>query len=257
MKKLFIIGAVLTVVVGAVAGMFALVAAITRPAESYAEQQARLAREAQSAEFWQWVVKIIVVLVAISILTAITLIWSSFSHKRKMELLRFQEDRMRLKPDQNGNYDVRFDRQGETIRIRPGNKPFAEPPVFVNGAMPNQLPAGRSGGNAGKGMTVRRNQEPIAYYSVRDIQPEQLEAPAADRGVNLPTDLQASEVDLPNLQPEIYGKFTDLLPEMERYIREGRGKTETLKALGLVGRYYKEAGPVYDDLAAKFAKEQA
>lgn len=257
MRKLIIFGAVLALAGGLALGLFTLVGAITRPPESYAEQQARLAREQQSADFWQWVVRVIVALVAIAVLTAIALVWSSFSHKRKMELLRFHEDKMRLKPDANGNYDVRFDRQGETIKMRPGNTPYPAEYHFVSGAMPQPLqPPGRGSAGANRGLTIRQNQQPVAYY-VKEVEPPELEAPAPGRSVNLQADLPVSTPDLPNLQPEIYSKFTDVLPQMETYVREGRGKTEALKDLGLGGRYYKEAGVLWDDLAAKVAKEQA
>jgi hypothetical protein len=254
MRKLIIAVAALALVGGLALGLFALVGAITRPAETYAEQQARLAREQQSADFWQWVIRVVLVLICVVVLGTVALIWSNYSHRRKMELLRFHEDRMRLKPDQNGNYDARFDRYGEVIKVRPGNKAFAEPPVFVNGAMPTQLQApGRNGSSGQRGMTVRRNQEPIAYY-VNEVTPPELEAPMPARTVNLPSDLPVSEPDLPNLQAEISRKFTDVLPEIETAIREGRGKTDTLKALGLGGRYYKEAGTLWDEVEARLKK---
>ena len=44
---------------------------------------------------------------------------------------------------------------------------------------------------------------------------------------------------------------------METYIRKGRGQTAALKELGSGGRYYKEAGVWWNDLATKVAKEQA
>lgn len=163
---------------------------------------------------------------------------------------------MRLKLDVNGNYDVRFDRYGEVIKVRPGNKPIAEPPVFVNGAMLTQLQApGRGSAGSNRAMTIRRNQEAVAYY-VNEVTPLELEAPTPARAVNSPADLPTSGVDLPNLQAEISRKFTDLLPQIETAIQEGRDKTDTLKALGLGGRYYKDAGALWGEVEVRMKKER-
>ncbi len=110
-------------------------------------------------------------------------------------------------------------------------------------------------------MLTRANGRPTAYYSVADVtpEPEQLEGPSQDRAVNLQSEQLAGKADLQpsygDLQPEISRKFTDILPQLEAAIRQGRGKTEALKTLGLGGRYYGEASKVWDELVNQIAKE--
>lgn len=255
MRKLilWLVGAAIALVGLLVAGSW-LVSALSRSSESYAEQQARIAREQQSADFWQWVVKAILLLIGIALITFIWQWAANQSHRRKLEEMKTREDLFRLYPDQNGNKPSRFDRQGNTINPRPGNTPYPADYHFVNGAMPTQLQApGRGGAGSNRGMTIRRNQEAVAYY-VNEVTPLELEAPAPARSVNLPDDLQSSTPDLPNLQAEISRKFTDVLPQIETAIREGRGKTETLKELGLAGRYYKDTSPLWDEVEARLKK---
>lgn len=70
-----------------------LVGTLTRPTESYAEQQARLAREQQSADFWQWVVRVIVALIAIVVLVAVGLVWSNYSPSARWNCYAFKKIR--------------------------------------------------------------------------------------------------------------------------------------------------------------------
>jgi hypothetical protein len=170
--------------------------------------------------------------------------------------MRFEEDRMRLKPDLNGNYDVRFDRLGNTIVIDPGNTSYPEPPVFVNGLPPQLLPVPK--GQAKRDLAIYGNSQPTAYYrqqqssSLRAIEMKQ-ETTTEYQPYTPKEGYEAGGISEPEgeiSQIVEAGEISEseISQEIVRRIQEGESKTATLKALGINGKSYNDVAQFYDRL---------
>ena len=233
MRKLIIFGAVLAALGGLALGLFALASAITRPPESYAEQQARLAREQQAADFWQWVIKAILLLIGIALITIVWQWAANQSHRRKLEEMKAKEDLFRLYPDQNGNKPTRFDRHGQTINPRPGNTPYPLAPAnFVVGNSPVvKVPEPRN--RPEMPLVINTGGQRAQGYTVKEVQPDQLSAPDMNRVLNLEPKIEADEPLNPGSEPESEPDYGRLLTEAKK---RGESKSTAIPRITNVPR---------------------
>jgi hypothetical protein len=225
------------VLLGLLAGVLWLVSSLSRSNESYAEQQARIAREQQSADFWQWVVKVIVLLIGLALLTFIWQWAANQSHKRKLEELKTREDLFRLYPDQNGNKPTRFDRHGNTINPRPGNTPYPLPPAnFVVGNSPVvKLPDAKQ--RPDMPLVVNTNGQKATGYSVKELEPNKLPEPNLNRVLNHEPKIEASEPIEPGSEPEPEPDYGQLLTDAKK---RGESKSSAIPRITGVPRNGKE-----------------
>lgn len=250
MKKILLILAALALVCGGLFMAFqALISGMGQHYETQEEIAARLQREADSARFWQTVVFVIVAVITLVILLVVWQVIAHYSHKRRMEQLRFAEDRYRLTPDSNGNYPARFDKYGQLVTVEPGNTPYAPVTQWINAnipiqKIPNERPAQRDmpllindRANYVRNYTSRRNAREIEFegYSVRELQPEQITPPDPNRNIPASQVFEATnsgfEAEEPK-QTDQTEQTNDLLVAQLRDAKaKGEGKQRALKRI--------------------------
>jgi hypothetical protein len=263
MRKLilWLVGAAIALLGLLAAGSW-LLGTLSRSNESYIEQQARIAREADSQAFWQSVVWVVLGAVLLLVLPVAIYLWGkAFDpfHQRAMEKARFQRDYNVLGYDQLGNGPIIFDRENmQLITTDQGNSPV--PPTFVHGLLPTQLPPPGNKSRA-KDLAIYANNQPNAYYrqqqssSVRAIEmkhettTEYQPAPPsvvfdAPEISEISPEVEASEIS----QPEISEDLDNLQPQLEAAIRRGETRTATFRALGVSGTSYQNVAQFYDKL---------
>lgn len=234
MKKLilWLIGAAVALA-GLLMAFSWLSGAMGRPSESYAEQQARIAREAANSEFWHTMLTGAGLVLAFILVMAVFAIHSHLDHKRKMERARFERDYNVLAFDQLGNGPVIYDRENnQLITTQPGNTAYAPQYTFVHGAMPQPVKEPKRQNyevplviNAG-GMKIA---QPESGYTVKEVQPQQL--PTADPARNLQqfaTDFQAvapQKDDCSNQQ------IVDFGPELVSAKERGGDKVKSITSI--------------------------
>ncbi|MBA3829922.1 MAG: hypothetical protein H0X33_13360 [Taibaiella sp.] len=203
-----------------------------------AAQVAALAREGQDASFrssfFQWTAVIFLCLIVGIIIAALVYLFGVKAHQQRMELARISKDYDIIYPDGGGSYPVTRLPDGSFQWFEPGN--ITTTPQFVHGLQPAPLTTRT---RPGRDLTVRANQQPIAAYYSHFVEADRLESPEILREI-------AGTFEAGN--SEISDDFQDLLPLMRDMIERGRGKTDTLKALGLGGRKYARAAKLYDEL---------
>ncbi len=206
-----------------------------------AAQVAALAREGTDASFRsafiQWAAIIFLCLIVVAILAALVYLFGVKAHQQRMELARISKDYDIIYLDGNGNSPLIRQPDGEVQQFEPGNTGYA--PQFVHGLQPAPL-AART--RPGRDLTVRANQQPVAAYYSHFVEPDRLGSPENNREIT---------GNSGNFEVENSGnldEFQDLLPIMRDMIGLGRGKTDTLKSLGLGGRKYARAAKLYDEL---------
>jgi hypothetical protein len=251
MRKLilWLIGAAIALLGLVMAGSW-LIGVLTRPTESYAEQQARIAREAANSELWRTMLTGAGLVLACLILLAGFGVYFHFEHKRKMERARFERDYNVLGYDQLGNGPVIFDRENmQLITVESGNAPYPPQYTFVNGAMPMQVKEPKRS-NAEIPMVINTGGMKVAQpenYAVKVVQPEQLPAADPARRVQAERSDERLNGDFEAERPERSESVQDFGAFLRDAKRKGRGKQEAIEAITRTKKGGGKAYKVYSD----------
>lgn len=199
--------------------------------------KARLAREQQSSDFWQWVVKSVLLLIGVAVLIVIWQWAANQSHRRKLEEMKAKEDLFRLYPDSNGNKPTRFDRHGNTINPRPGNTPYPLPPAnFIVGNSPVvKVPEPRN--RPEMPLVINTSGQRAQGYTVKEVQPEQLAAPDLNRVLHLAPENEADAPGATGSAPAPEPDYWQLLADAKK---RGESKSSAIPRITGVARNGKE-----------------
>jgi hypothetical protein len=220
--------------------------------EPYVVQQAReaalvaqLDRDTADAAFRstfiQWALIIILLLIVVVIFAALLLVFAVVAQRLRIEEIRARHDASLIMPTPEGNYPgvLTEDETGAAvIRVRPGNKPYPRPAdnVIIGNSPMARIPTGRhdvpilinTHGNGGSGQRLASPSEP--QYQIREVQPEQLEAPEQARSVQVQSTNDEPVLENGQLLAELKAKGEPKQASIEALTGVKKGGSKAYKA---------------------------